>query len=130
MSETAKEILILVGAVIACGGFWTFIQFMISRHDGRKKAMEELKTAVGKLQDSVDTTNNNMDLQSEALMAIAQDRIVYLGEEFLRQGWINVSDHASLVRMADAYKALGGNSIVKDIMDEVDKLPKRPKGEK
>ena len=40
-----------------------------------------------------------------------------------------MNDHASLVRMADAYKALGGNSIVKDIMDEVDKLPKKPKGE-
>lgn len=125
MSETAKEILILVGAVIACGGFWTFIQFLISRYDGRKKAMDELRSAVKKLQESMDANNHDMQLQSEALMAIAQDRIVYLGEEFLRQGWISISDHASLVRMANSYKALGGNSIVKDIMDEVDKLPRK-----
>lgn len=123
------EIIAIIGGVLVCGGFWTFIQFLINRNDGRKKAMDELKNAVGKLQDSVNTTNTNMDLQSEALMAIAQDRIVFLGEEFLKQGWINVADHASLLRMADAYKALGGNGIVKDIMDEVDKLPKKPKGE-
>lgn len=123
------EIIAIIGGVLVCGGFWTFIQFLMNRNDGRKKAMDELKSAVGKLQDSVDTTNTNMDLQSEALMAIAQDRIVFLGEEFLKQGWINVADHASLIRMADAYKALGGNGIVKDIMDEVDKLPKKTKGE-
>lgn len=123
------EILTIIGGVLVCGGFWTFIQFMISRHDTKAKAWQELRDAVAKLQSGMDNNNRSMELQNEALMAIAQDRIVYLGEEFLKIGWISVNDHASLVRMADAYKALGGNSIVKDIMDEVDKLPKKAKGE-
>lgn len=130
VDETVKEILVIVGGVLVCGGFWTFVQFLISRYDGKKKAMDELRSAVSKLQSSMDENSHEMQLQNEALMALAQDRIVYLGEEFLKQGWISISDHASLVRMADSYKALGGNSIVTDIMNEVDKLPRKNKGGK
>lgn len=128
--DLTKEIITIIGAILVCGGFWTFIQFIISRKDkkkedgeGTKKALEDLQKAITLLQESLDTNNQNMDLQSEALMAIAQDRIIFLGGEFIKQGYIPVNDRANLRRMADAYKALGGNALAKEVMDEVDKLP-------
>lgn len=120
MSETLKEILIIVGTILASGGFWTFVQFMLSRHDGKKEAMKQLQDAVGKLQTSIDKNNKDMELQSEALMAIAQDRILYLCKCYIKQGWIYDDDLSSLRRMATAYRDLGGNDLVKTEMEVLD----------
>lgn len=127
VNELLKEILIILGGVLVCGGFWTFIQFMINRHDGRKQAMQDLQEAVAKLQASMDTNNKNTDLQSEALKAIAQDRIVWLCKQYIKQTWVPIDDYKSLKRMADSYRALGGNDLAKIYMDEVDKLPRKDK---
>ena len=127
MNELLKEALIILGGVLVCGGFWTFIQFMIQRKDGRKKALQDLQDAVAKLQEGVDENNTNMTLQNEALKSIAQDRIVWLGKEYIKQGWVYSSDYAVLKRMANAYKALGGNDLVTDIMKQVDELPRKVK---
>lgn len=120
MNETVKEILLIIGGVLVCGGFWTFIQFMISRHDGRKKAMDDLQKAVGELQKSMNDNAHNMELQNEALMSIAQDRILYLCKCYIKQGWIYDDDLSSIRRMATAYRDLGGNDLVKTEMDILD----------
>ena len=120
-------ILTIIGSVLVCGGFWTFIQFLISRYDGKREAMKELQSAVKTLQASVDDNNRNMALQSEALMSLAQDRILFLAEEYIKQGWIYTTDYKSLKRMADAYREMGGNDLVKTEMDLVDGLEKRIK---
>ena len=120
-------ILTVIGSVLVCGGFWTFIQFLISRNDGKKEAMKELQSAVKTLQASIDDNNRNMALQSEALMSLAQDRILFLAEEYIKQGWIYITDYKNLKRMADAYREMGGNDLVKTEMDLVDGLEKRIK---
>lgn len=137
------EVLTIIGGVLVCGGFWTFIQFIISRWDKKKeqkadktskidktttemqKAIKDLSKAVTLLQQSVDHNNEDMALQNEALMSIAQDRIVWLARQYIKQGWIYDEDLTSMRRMADAYKALGGNALVKTEMDIVDKLETR-----
>ncbi len=124
------DIMTIVLALIGSSGLFTLIQFLINRNDGKKQAMEDLKNAIVKLQTSVDKTNEDMGLQNEALMSLAQDRILWLGRQYLKQGWIFLSDYSSLKRMADAYRALGGNGDVKVMMAEIDKLPHKLKGEK
>lgn len=122
-----KEILIIIGSVIAASGFWAFIQFLINRKDEKKNATEELREAVAKLQESMDNNNDNMELQNEALMSIAQDRIVWLGEQYIKQGYIYADEAAILIRMANAYKALGGNGLVTEIMEKIKNLPRKVK---
>lgn len=117
----------IILGVIASGGLWTFIQYLISRNDDKKKAMDDLINAIAQLQTSVDENNTDMKLQNEALMSIAQDRIVWLARQYLKQGWIYDEDLSSMRRMADAYKALDGNGLVKTEMDLVDKLPIKTK---
>lgn len=90
--------------------------------------MKELQKTIKKLQEDVNTNNTNMALQNEALMSIAQDRIVWLGEQYLKQGFIYINDASSLKRMADAYAALGGNSLVEDVMEQIELLPRKVKG--
>lgn len=126
MTETIVPIIL---GVVASGGLWTFIQYLISRNDDKKKAMDDLIKAIAQLQTSVDENNNDMKLQNEALMAMAQDRILFLAREYLKQGWIYDKDLSNLRRMADAYKALQGNGDVHVLMDLVDKLPIKIKGE-
>lgn len=134
-------ILPIILGVIASGGVWTFVQFLISRMDEKKKqkadksneivktvtatqkALNDLSKAVSTLQKGVDQNNKDMSLQSEALMAIAQDRIIFLAREFIKQGWIYEDDLNNLHRLADAYRDLHGNGEVKILMDMVDKLP-------
>ena len=134
-------ILPIILGVIASGGVWTFVQFLISRMDEKKKqkadksneivktvtatqkALNDLSKAVSTLQKSVDQNNKDMSLQSEALMAIAQDRIIFLAREFIKQGWIYEDDLNNSHRLADAYRDLHGNGEVKILMDMVDKLP-------
>lgn len=136
-------ILPIILGVIASGGVWTFVQFLISRMDEKKKqkadktskidktttemqkAIKDLGKAVTLLQQSVDHNNKDMALQNEALMSIAQDRIVWLARQYIKQGWIYDEDLTSIRRMADAYRALGGNALVKTEMDIVDTLETR-----
>lgn len=127
MDGLLAKILLGVLGIFVCGGFWTFIQFMINRHDGRKQALKDLQDAVAKLQEGVDTNNVNMSKQNEALKAIAQDRIVWLGKEYIKQGWVYLSDYTVLKRMADAYKDLGGNDLVTEVMKQVNDLPRKVK---
>lgn len=133
-------ILPIILGVIASGGVWTFVQFMITRRDDKKKAkadktneiaktmdamkttIQELSDTIATIQESVTKTNADMVLQSEALMAMAQDRIILLSREFLEQGWIYDDDLGNMHRMANSYRALGGNDIVKTYMDKVDEL--------
>lgn len=127
MDAVLKEVLLIIGGILVCGGFWTFVQFMISRKDDQKSALKDLQAAVTKLQKSVDVNNSNMDKQNEALKAIAQDRIVWLGKEYIKQGWVYLSDYTVLKRMADAYKVLGGNDLVTEVMKQVNDLPRKVK---
>lgn len=126
---TTTIIIPIILGVIASGGLWTFVQFLIGRNDDKKKAMDDLINAIAQLQTSVDENNCDMKLQNEALMAMAQDRILFLAREYLKQGWIYDKDLSNLRRMADAYKALQGNGDVHVLMDLVDKLPIKIKGE-
>lgn len=137
------ELWTFLGILAGCSAFWEFLRYILQRRSEKKKqkadktdkidktttemqkAIKDLSKAVTLLQQSVDHNNEDMALQNEALMSIAQDRIVWLARQYIKQGWIYDEDLTSMRRMADAYKALGGNALVKTEMDIVDKLETR-----
>lgn len=51
------------------------------------------------------------------------DRVRWLGNQYIREKKITLSDKDTLVDMYKAYKALGGNGHLDVIMREIDKLP-------
>lgn len=98
-----REILIiLIGAIFASTGFWAFITNIVNRHS-----------------DKVST-------EAKLLRGIAHDRICYLGERYIKQGWLTKDDYENLYEYLYApYHKLKGNGSAERIMHEVEKLPLR-----
>ena len=95
-------VLSIIGSIFASTGFWAFITTMIQRRD--KKVSTE-----GKM-----------------LRGLAHDRICYLGEVYIKQGYISKDDYENLHDyLYLPYKELHGNGTAKRIMEEVKKLPLR-----
>ena len=100
--DTITIILTIAGSVFASTGFWAFITYLIQRRD--KKVSTE-----GKM-----------------LRGLAHDRICYLGETYIKQGFISKDDYENLHDyLYIPYETLGGNGTAKRIMEEVKKLPLR-----
>lgn len=102
--DTTTIILTIVGSIFASTGFWAFVTYLMQRRD--KKVSTE-----GKM-----------------LRGLAHDRICYLGEVYIKQGYISKDDYENLHDyLYKPYEELGGNGTAKRIMDEVKKLPLRDK---
>lgn len=96
MEGIVSIIVTVLCSVIASSGFWAWIQ----KKDDKKS------------------------LQSQMLIGLAHDRIVYLGMEYIERGWITRDEYENLNDyLYKPYKELGGNGSAQRVMVEVDKLP-------
>lgn len=104
---STSEIMTIMVAVLASTGLW---QFIIKVYDTKKK----------KLSNSEKIT-----------LGVAHDRIMYLGNLYIKRGYISPDEYENLHDFLYVpYRAMGGNGAVKRIMDEVEKLPiTNPNGE-
>lgn len=101
----SQIILTIVASVFASTGFWAFVTAMMQRRDKKDDAVT---------------------LEGKMLRGLAHDRICYLGEEYIKQGYISKDDYENLHDyLYKPYEALGGNGTAKRIMEEVKKLPLR-----
>lgn len=98
--QTAVTILC---AVLASSGFWAFMQ---------KKA--ERKAA----------ENKQTNAETQMLIGLAHDRIVYLGMKYVERDYITQDEYENLYEyLYKPYEKLGGNGSAKRIMTEVNNLP-------
>ena len=66
---------------------------------------------------------NTRDAQNDMLIGLGHDRIMYLGMQYIKQGWISSDEYENLSKyLFEPYRALGGNGSAERIMKEVDKL--------
>lgn len=101
----SQIILTIVASVFASTGFWAFVTAVMQRRDKKDDAIT---------------------LEGKMLRGLAHDRICYLGEEYIKQGYISKDDYENLHDyLYKPYEALGGNGTAKRIMEEVKKLPLR-----
>lgn len=99
----SQLVMVIFGAVFASTGFWAFLT-AIYKHRKTKVSNEGL-----------------------VLRGIAHDRICFLGEKYLRQGYISKEDYESLYDyLYVPYLKIGGNGTAQRIMEEVEKLPHFP----
>lgn len=97
----------IVGSVFASTGFWAFLTFVIQRKENKDSA------------------------ESLMLKGLGHDRICYLGQTYINQGWITRDDYENLHDyLYLPYRKLGGNGTAEKIMKEVERLPLREKGER
>ena len=66
------------------------------------------------------------DIQTEMLIGLGHDRIMFLGMTYIDRGYITKDEYENLYEyLYKPYEKLGGNGSAKRIMAEVDKLPIR-----
>lgn len=86
-------IVTIFGCVMASQGFWMFVsKWLDKRSDTRK-----------------------------LLMALAKDRITYLGLDMIQRGVITENEYQELVYIVEPYTALGGNGVAKKVFGDIDK---------
>lgn len=83
-------------SIIASTGLWTFVQKRLERKDDRTKM----------------------------LVGIAHDRIIFLGMQYIKRGWITQDEYENLYDyLYVPYHNSGGNGSAERVIDEVKKLP-------
>lgn len=80
-----------------------------------RKETERLETAK--------RNSDKIDALTELCKATAQHKIIVIGNEYIKAGVVTASERGVLRDIYKPYKALGGNSIAKAVMDEVEHLP-------
>lgn len=97
---SVSEIMTIVVAVLASTGLW---QFIIKVYDTKKKKLSN---------------------SEKISLGVAHDRIMYLGNSYIKRGYISPDEYENLHDFLYVpYRAIGGNGAAKRIMDEVEKLP-------
>ena len=100
MSQYFQMLITILTSLIASTGFWTFL----------------------------DKVKNNNSKENAMLIGLGHDRIITLGMEYLKRGYIYESEYDNLYNylynyLYKPYKSLGGNGSAERIMEEVKKLP-------
>lgn len=103
MKPWIQTVVTIICAVLASSGFWAFLQKRAER-----KAAE----------------NKQTNIETQMLIGLAHDRIVYLGMQYVERGYITQDEYENLYEyLYKPYEKLGGNGSAKRIMTEVNKLP-------
>lgn len=104
MVSESTLIISIVGAVFASTGFWAFLTSLIQSKKSKDSA------------------------EGQMLKGLGHDRICYLGECYIRRGYITKDEYENLHDyLYLPYKKLGGNGTTEKIMKEVDRLSLKDK---
>lgn len=103
MYSILELIVTVLCAVFASSGFWAYL---IARRDKKRAKLEK---------------NNS---QTEMIMGLGHDRIIYLCEKYIERGWITSEEYENLnTWLYKPYVDMGGNGTAKRLMAIVDNLP-------
>lgn len=91
----------LIIAIVGSQALFSFIQFLIVRHDAKRSAADT------------------------AILAILRDRLLHLCNKYLEAGVIDIYEEESFSKLYEAYTKLGGNSFIKELRDKVVNLPRK-----
>lgn len=98
MSETIIVALIgFVAAVLAGNGLWDFIKSRTSK----PSALEAM------------------------VLALGRERLLRLSRRYIEQGYVPEEDFDTLVKLGEAYIAMGGNSTVRHYYQQAIELPRK-----
>lgn len=96
MDPIIQVIVTVLGAVLASGGLWNYLQ---KRHDRK-------------------------DAKTKMILGLGHDRIVFLAMKYIERGWITQDEYEDLVKyLYTPYQDMGGNGTAKRLMEEVVRLP-------
>lgn len=93
------EILIaIISSVFASTGMWTLLNNIY-------QAKKKTKT-----------------VEEKAVKALLHDKLYYLCEKHITNGYITQDEYENLIYLYEPYKELGGNGTCKKLMEQIEKL--------
>lgn len=99
--EMIKTIIV---AIFASSGFWAFLLAFIEKIFEKRSAKNQM------------------------ILGLGHDRIIFLCEKYIAQGWITSEDFENLHDyLYIPYKKMKGNGTAEKLMRDVEKLPIRQK---
>lgn len=105
--ELLTNIIVAMIAALTSSGACSIVLYKMQRADKKK-----------------DGESEQMKLQSDMLLGLGHDRIVFLGGEYIKKGYITQDEYENLHDyLYKPYVALGGNGTAKKVMAEVERLP-------
>lgn len=137
-SEFAKQVILIVSAFIFGAGGLALIEFLrekwkfkAERQAVKEDRKEEKNDELNKLSKQVEElslkeseTAKMLNTLREAQKCILLDRIIHLGQAYIREGSIDFDDRRRLREMHKSYHmGLGGNGDADAIMKAIDELP-------
>lgn len=113
----------VVGVVFS--GMFGFIQFLITRHDTKKG---QKYTACLEMQKKHEEAFKELEQKTENVtnicIGLAYDRIIHVGEKYLKQGFITVDQREDFRKyLWQPYHNAGGNGSGDAMMKALDDLP-------
>ena len=115
-----QAVVSVLTAVLASGGLWSFLS---------KKQEIRFEELERKRKEESEAEEKN-DVKTKLLVGLAHDRLIYLTNKYLEEGWISSENYENLTYMYEPYIQGGGNGTVKRNMEKVEKLPFKPSCEK
>lgn len=70
----------------------------------------------------VDKASDKEDALSCGIMAMLEDRLLYLGTEYTERGAISASQYSSYERMYKAYNLTNDNGAIRKLKKQIDEL--------
>lgn len=109
MILSTETVLGIFAIVFGSQGLWALLLYVVQRKGNKKDKKDEV-----------------LDDQSQMLLGLGHDRIVFLGTRYLEEGSITEDEFENLNKyLYEPYKTLGGNGTCEKIMEDVKKLPIR-----
>lgn len=103
--DTMSTTQILV-AIIGSNALFTFVQFLITRHDNAKNALSQHEKS-----------------QNDMLIGLGHDKLLYLTDKFVQRGGITLRERRNLDYLYKPYHAAGGNGDCQIGYEACEKLP-------
>lgn len=138
MSDTWKQIFLSLAAFVCGGGGLALIEWArekwkfkaerkaVKEDRQEKKAdeVEDLTKQVEALTKTVGDLTAVVSALKDAQKCVLLDRIIYLGQNYIKAGEIDFDDRRRLREMWNSYhNGLGGNGDADAIMHQIDALP-------
>ena len=108
-----QAVVSVLTAVLASGGLWSFLS---------KKQEIRFEELERKRKEEAEAEEKN-DVKTKLLVGLAHDRLIYLTNKYLEEGWISSENYENLTYMYEPYIKGDGNGTVKRNMEKVEKLP-------
>lgn len=135
LSPFWQTIIEIIATGLLSGGFFSWLTSRMARKDqvkDKKEAKEDKTDDIVAMLNELVTWKDGQSIlsrkQSEMLLGLAHDRIVYLGSKYLEQGSITMQELDDFNQyLYEPYAELGGNGTGKMIWERVNALPVKEK---